>query len=335
MTLLFCFGTRPEWLKIKPIIQKLQRNQYKLLFTGQHQDLIDDVVVDHTITPHHTTSVTRLDQVVSDCIMQFPAGDFDGVVVQGDTASTFGCALAAYHRKLPLLYVEAGLRSYNLNHPYPEEGYRQMISRLATVCYAPTDLSAKNLTNELVNGQIVVTGNTSLDNLVWYKSKCQYLDKVLVTMHRRENHGDMDLWLIAINQLAIANPNLKFIMPIHPNPNVQRHRHLLTAVQVVDPLPHDQLLQLLVKVKLVITDSGGLQEEGSFFNKKVIVCRQATERPEAIATGHLHLCPHPAQLASTFYPLIAQYYTTQAPCPYGDGMAADRIISHIKTTILR
>lgn len=331
MRVLLCFGTRPEWLKIKPIIQQLGGDQCKLLFTGQHQDLLEDVVVDYAITMVPSwNDANRLDQVISDCIMQFPAGDFDSVLVQGDTASAFGCALAAYHRRLPLLYVEAGLRSYNLNHPYPEEGYRQMISRLATVCYAPTKLSARNLSNERVAGQILVTGNTSLDNLLQYKDQCQYWDKVLVTMHRRENHSNMRQWLTAINDLAAANPSLEFTMPIHPNPNVSRYRQLLPAVKVIDPLEHDQLLQILSKVKLVITDSGGLQEEGSFLNKKVVVCRQTTERPEAIATGHLHLCPSPTQLAPIFSSLITNC-TISTPCPYGDGMAAGRIASHIKS----
>ena len=144
--LLICFGTRPEWLKVKPLTKVLKN--YKLLFTGQHPDLLKDVDVDYSIDM--TDSNNRLDGVVSDCLLQFPDGDFDSVLVQGDTASAFACAVAAFHRKLKIYYLEAGLRTYDLDHPYPEEGYRQMISRLANVCFCPTEMSNENLIDESI-----------------------------------------------------------------------------------------------------------------------------------------------------------------------------------------
>lgn len=326
MTLL-CFGTRPEWLKIKPLIQLMNKEEYKLLFTGQHTDLLKDIQVDYKIKIQENEN--RLDQLISDCLLQFPEGEFDSILVQGDTASAFACAIAAFNRRLKIFYLEAGLRSYNLAHPYPEEAYRQMIARIADVNFAPTEISAVNLTSEKVSGKVFVTGNTVLDNLLSYKEFCEYGNKVLVTLHRRENHSAIVEWFNELEKLASENLDLEFILPIHPNPNIQKHKHLLNKVKVVDPLSHEDLLQLLVKCKLVISDSGGLQEEGSFFNKRVIVCRTVTERPEAIETGHLHLCKVPFDLKELFDNLKVNYYINNT-CPYGDGISAQRVLTHIR-----
>ena len=238
--ILICFGTRPEWLKVKSLVELLDKSQYNLLFTGQHPDLLKNIDVDFKI--NMSQSSNRLDQIISDCMLQFPIGDFDSVLVQGDTGSAFGCALAAYNRKLKIYYLEAGLRSYNLDHPYPEEAYRQMIARISDVNFCPTELSKQNLLNEKANGKCYVVGNTVLDNLINYKSKSEYTNKILVTMHRRENHHWMNQWFVEINKLASQNPDLEFILPIHPNPNVQKHKHLLNDVTVINPLTHPELL---------------------------------------------------------------------------------------------
>ena len=177
---------------------------------------------------------------------------------------------------------------------------------------------------EKVQGEIYVVGNTVLDNLLPYKEKCEYTAKVLVTLHRRENHGKMDLWFKAINELAKDNPSLEFILPLHPNPNVKKHANLLPYVTVVEPMDYPDLLNLLVKVRLVITDSGGLQEEGSFFNKKVLVCREATERPEGITTGHLHMCATPRVLKNKFN-FVKDDAIINQKCPYGDGKSSQQI----------
>lgn len=325
--ILLCFGTRPEWLKIKPIIGLMDRDEYRLLFTGQHPDLLKDVKVDYRIQVGE--SQNRLDQLISDCMLQFPEGDFTSVLVQGDTASAFACALAAFNRQLKIYYLEAGLRSYNMQHPYPEEAYRQMIARIADVNLTPTELSKSNLENEKVSGTNIVVGNTVLDNLIEFKDQCEYSNKVLVTLHRRENHHWMEEWFTELEKLANENPQLEFILPIHPNPNVQKHKYLLSKVKVVEPLSHRELLEVLVKCKLVISDSGGLQEEGSFFNKKVIVCRTTTERPEAIETGHLYLCPDPKTLPEIFGSLKNNYYIDTI-CPYGDGYSSEKVIQIIR-----
>lgn len=326
MKLLICFGTRPEWIKLLPIISLLNKKDYKLLFTGQHTDLLKHVQFDYSIKIDESNSENnRLNQIISDCLNQFPDDTFDGVMVQGDTSSAYACALAAFNRKIKVYHVEAGLRSYDLENPYPEEAYRQMISRISNVNFCPTILSHQHLTNEKVSGKSFVAGNTALDNLIKYKNCCEYTHKILVTLHRRENHNKLDMWFKELNCLARENPHLNFILPIHPNPNVQKHKNILKYVNVVEPMVHIDLIELMVKCKLIITDSGGLQEEGSFFNKKVIVCRETTERPEGIQSGHLYMCSHPNKLYPLF-DMIKNDYIIDSYCPYGDGHAAQKII---------
>ncbi len=327
--ILICFGTRPELLKIQPILDILGKDKYTLLFTGQHQDLLSGLDVKYSVNIHD--SQNRLDSIVSDCLLQFPSGDFKAVLVQGDTASAFGCALAAYHRNIPVYYLEAGLRSYDLDNPYPEEGYRQMISRIATVNFAPTELSRANLLNEKVSGKIYVVGNTVLDNLVKFEAG-DYGNQVLVTLHRRENHHIIKEWFESIEQLAETFHWNEFILPIHPNPNVQKHRSILKRVKVVNPLSHRDTIDIVRNCKTIITDSGGLQEEGSFFNRKVIVCRKTTERPEGIGTGHLVLCDRPSNLQAMFKEVDSNPYVSY-PCPYGDGKSAQRVVSILNEII--
>jgi UDP-N-acetylglucosamine 2-epimerase (non-hydrolysing) len=299
----------------------MNRDEYQLLFTGQHEDLLKTIEVDYKIKINNSDN--RLDSIISDCMLQFPNGNFDGILVQGDTGSAFGCALAAFNRQIKIYYLEAGLRSRSLQHPFPEEGYRQMIARIADVNFAPTELSYSNLVGEGVLGDIFEVGNTVLDNLVDLP-KSTYGNQVLVTMHRRENHHQMAEWFTEINDLAKQYSELEFIIPIHPNPNVQAHKHLLTNVKVVEPLSHEETINILLNCKLVISDSGGIQEEATFFNKKVIVCRETTERPEGIGTGHLHLCKSPKDLKDIFGRLEENSYICK-PCPYGDGNAAQKI----------
>ena len=324
--ILLCFGTRPEWLKIKPLIKVMDKTEYKLLFTGQHPDLLKDVEVDYRIDIN--TSDNRLDSIISDCMLQFPTGDFRGVLVQGDTGSAFGCALAGFNRQLKIYYLEAGLRSYNLQHPYPEEGYRQMIARIANVNLSPTQLSANNLLKEKVSGKVHVVGNSVLDNLVDFGDP-SYENFVLITLHRRENHHIMEEWFSELNDLARKNSDLEFILPIHPNPNVQKWKHLLTKVRVVEPLEHTDMVYHIKKCKFIISDSGGLQEEGSFFNKKVIVCRTTTERPEGLHTGHLHLCKTPKDLKRLFGKVNENSYICES-CPYGDGNTSEKVLEILR-----
>ena len=282
--ILLCFGTRPEWLKIKPLIKELR--DYKLLFTGQHEDLLKDVKVDFRIKINESNN--RLDQLISDCLLQFPEGDFDSVLVQGDTASAFACALAAFNRGKKIYYLEAGLRSYNLQHPYPEEGYRQMIARISDINFCPTKLSEKNLLKEKTNGSTHVVGNTVLDNLLKYKKDCEYKDKVLITLHRRENHKLLKKWFRELDELAEYYDKVEFILPLHPNPNVQKHKNIFKHIN------------------------------------KVMVCRETTERPEGIDTSHLYMCKSPDYIFRIFDHL---YYNHEVnnECPYGDGKSSIKI----------
>lgn len=324
--ILLCFGTRPEWLKIKPLIKLMDRSEYKLLFTGQHIDLLKDVEVDYKITISQNSN--RLDSIISDCMLQFPNGDFRGVLVQCDTGSAFGCSLVAFNRKLRIYYLEAGLRSGNLQHPYPEEGYRQMIARIADVNFAPTELSSDNLKGEKVHGKTFIVGNSVLDNLTDL-GECTTENLILVTLHRRENLHWMSEWFTEIEKLAVSNPQFKFVLPIHPNPKIREHRPLLRNVTVVEPMEHEYLINTLRKSVLVISDSGGLQEEGTFFNKKVIVCRKTTERPEGIDTGHLHMCETPKDLSDLFGKLIKNPYI-RTSCPYGDGYTSEKVLDILR-----
>jgi UDP-N-acetylglucosamine 2-epimerase len=328
MKILFCLGTRPEWLKIKPLINLMDKSEYDLFFTGQHEDLLNNVEFDYKVSV--TNKNNRLDDIMISCMSNFPNQNYDYVLVQGDTGSALGCALASYNRKIKLIHLEAGLRTYDLENPYPEEAYRQIISRISDINLCPTNLSFENLISEKVTGKIFVVGNTVLDNIVDLKDKTNYGNDVLITLHRRENHDIMNKWFESLNLISEKYKDLNFILPIHPNPNVQKHKHILNKnIKVVDPLNHNDLLNILVDCKFVITDSGGIQEEATFLNKKSIVCRKTTERPEGINTGHIILCENPSDLIS-YVDNIVKDYNINTECPYGDGRSSEKILKIIR-----
>jgi UDP-N-acetylglucosamine 2-epimerase (non-hydrolysing) len=328
MKILFCLGTRPEWLKIKPLINLMDKSEYDLFFTGQHEDLLNNVEFDYKVSV--TNKNNRLDDIMISCMSNFPNENYDYVLVQGDTGSALGCALASYNRKIKLIHLEAGLRTYDLENPYPEEAYRQIISRISDINLCPTNLSFENLISEKVTGKIFVVGNTVLDNIVNLKDKTNYGNDVLITLHRRENHNIMDKWFESLNEITEKYKELNFILPIHPNPNVQKYKHILNKnIKVVDPLNHNNLLNILVDCRFVITDSGGIQEEATFLNKKSIVCRKTTERPEGINTGHIILCENPSDLIS-YVDNIVKDYNINTECPYGDGRSSEKILKIIR-----
>ena len=324
--ILICYGTRPEFIKIKPIIDKMEGIiPFKTLFTGQHKHIIDDFKPDYELTIHNGGN--RLDSVLTSGmnIDENIFKDITYILVQGDTTSVLSLALSAFHRNIKVIHLEAGLRTYDFDNPYPEEANRQIVSRITDIHLCPTELNKTNLIEEKTKGDKHVVGNTVLDNLLQYKHKCVYKNIVLVTLHRRENHDIICDWFQKINKLAIDNKDVEFILPVHPNPHVNKHANLLTNVNVIEPLKHSDLLEILVKCKFVISDSGGLQEESSFLNKKIIVCRETTERPEGIETGHLHLCPRPDELITHFNKINNDFIINQ-PCPYGDGRSTEKII---------
>jgi UDP-N-acetylglucosamine 2-epimerase (non-hydrolysing) len=342
--ILIVYGTRPEKIKCNPIINKLKTLdiKFKTLFTGQHLDLLDDkadfnlMIIETGIGP-----VNRLDSILGHIIhSQFLFNTNEAlkinneelithVLVQGDTSSALAMALSAFHNGLKVIHLEAGLRTFDKQNPYPEEINRKLISQIADIHLCPTEQNQHNLFNEIsYSGNIFVVGNTVIDNLLSYKDKCEYTNKILITLHRRENHHWIDQWFTKLEKLAIKYPQYEFIFPMHPNPNVQKHKNLLKNVNVIDPLPYEEMLNLLVKTRLVITDSGGLQEECSFFNKKCLTCRITTERPEAIGQSTF-MISSPDVLEYVFS-LSHDNYEINYECPFGDGHAAEKIVEILK-----
>jgi len=328
--ILITYGTRPEYIKVLPIIQKMKKMDimFKTLFTGQHTDIISEKA-DFNLKISDDND-NRLNSIIKNCltIPEEYLKNITHILVQGDTTSVVGLSLSALHKKIDVIHLEAGLRTYDYENPYPEENNRRIVSAIAKIHFCPTELNADNLKNERILGDIHVVGNTVLDNLLEYKNKCEYSNKILITIHRRENHDKINLWFDEINKLAIKYENLEFILPLHPNPNVQKYKYLLTNVKVIDPMSHEELLKLLVKTKLVITDSGGIQEECSFFNKKCIVCRKITERPESLnLTSFLVDDPHNLNEIFNFH---LNNYVVNVESPYGDGYSSDKIIKILK-----
>ena len=313
--ILLCYGTRPEWIKIKPLIKAFEgKVPYRVLFTGQHADISGGWFHDKLKI---TEGVNRLDSIISSVMNNINFKDVTAVLSMGDTVTSFAVALTAFNHKVPVIHLEAGLRTYNLNHPYPEEGYRQMLSRITDIHLCPTKIAKTHLLRDSVGGEIHVVGNTVLDNLVGIESS--YGDEVLVTIHRRENHNNIDDWMREIDKL---DENVTVIR--HPNPAVMNAVDKLKNVNVIDPLPHDEMVKRIANCKFLITDSGGLQEEGSFFNKKIIICRETTERPEVLE-HHGILCLTPKDLPSMVNS-IKNTYILDKPCPFGDGKSAIKIM---------
>lgn len=324
--MILCFGTRPEWLKIKPLLNHSKK--FKIYFTGQHKDLIDMELPNIEIIKSKIKNKTpnRLNDIISSILDDFSKIENEkSILIQGDTASAFACALAGFNTSKKIIYLESGLRTFDLENPYPEEGYRQMISRIADINLCPTKLSKENLEKENINGKIYVVGNTVLDNINSLKNKVNYQDKILITLHRRENLEIMKNWVQAINNIAKNNKDLDFIYIKHPNQDYQKYESISSNIIFYDSLKHNVFKKILSECKFIITDSGGLQEEGAFLQKKVVVCRKTTERPEGINSGHIILCKHPKKL-NVIFKMINKDYIINEDCPYGDGKSSERIV---------
>ena len=256
--------------------------------------------------------------------------DIDYVLVQGDTTTACAIALSAFNNEVKVIHLEAGLRSGDLKDPFPEEMNRQTISRIADIHLCPTESNKDNLLKENVSGAIHVVGNTGLDNIS--KEGCEYKNQVLITMHRRDNHHNMDKWFEELEKIANKYNDIEFLIPLHPNPNVQKHKHIFNKVKVVAPMCHNDLIEYVKKCKFVISDSGGLQEECSYLNKKIIVCRKTNDRPESIGT-HSFMCGEPESLIN-LVSKINENYHVDAECPYGDGNSWKKIINILNNNIL-
>jgi UDP-N-acetylglucosamine 2-epimerase (non-hydrolysing) len=317
--ILICFGTRPEYIKVKSLIDNL--NNIKTCFTGQHPDLLKNIDVDYKLNIKKNISENRLNNIFCNILSYDIFNDIDYVLVQGDTSSACAIALSAFNNNIKIIHLEAGLRSNNIYNPYPEEFNRQLISKIANINLCPTEFNKNNLIKENVSGEIYVVGNTGLDNID--KNGCEYTNKVLITMHRRDNHHNMNIWFETIEKIANKYEDLDFLIPLHPNPNVQKHKNIFKKVKVVNPMSHLNLIEFVKKCKFVISDSGGLQEECSFLNKKIIVCRKTTERPESLNITS-YMCESPEKLEN-LVDEINNNYEISSKCPYGDGMSWKKI----------
>ena len=322
-SILICFGTRPEYIKVKSLIENLPN--IKTCFTGQHKDLLQNIDVDYNLSMERNLSENRLNNIFSNILSYNIFHNIEYVIIQGDTSTASAIALSAFNHETKIIHLEAGLRSGNLKDPYPEEMNRQVIGRLADIHLCPTEFNKENLIKENVSGQIHVVGNTGLDNIS--KEGCEYNNQVLITMHRRDNHHNMDIWFKKLENIANKYSDIEFIIPLHPNPNVQKHRDIFKKVKVVKPMIHSNLIEYVKKCKFVISDSGGLQEECSYLNKKIIVCRKTTERPESIGT-HSFMCGEPESLEDLVDNINENYYVN-VECPYGDGFAWKKIIDNL------
>ena len=384
--ILLAFGTRPEAIKMAPLVKVLQSQPDRfhtiVCVTGQHREMLDQVLAIFDIVPEHDLNIMKHGQDLYDVTSRVIVGmrdilkqvQPDLVLVHGDTTTSMATALAAFYQQIPVGHVEAGLRTHDIYSPWPEEMNRQITGRIATVHFAPTALSRENLLKEGVDdSKIVVTGNTVIDALHMVTKKIgtthgietniqkilaeQLLPKrllngqdtthrlVLITGHRRENFGAGFLNIChAIKELAIQYPDTDFVYPVHLNPNVKKPVYdilgnngqgPLPNVHLVDPLNYLPFVYLMNKSYLVLTDSGGIQEEAPGLGKPVLVMRNTTERPEAVKAGTVLLVGTDQQKIVTEVARLLDdqlHYNVmaQASNPYGDGHACERIIDFIK-----
>jgi UDP-N-acetylglucosamine 2-epimerase (non-hydrolysing) len=352
-------GTRPEIVKMAPVVHALRaggRATPLVVDTGQHRELVtetmamfglaSDVALDlmqpgQRLAGFFGRCVEALDLALADLAV-------DAVAAQGDTSTMLAAALVAFYQRLPFFHVEAGLRTGHMRQPFPEEMNRTLASRLATVHFAPTQWAADNLRNEGIDdASIAVTGNTVIDALHYMRRKRVPHDVartrgsrlIVVTAHRRENFGaPFERMLQALARIAATHPDVDIVYPAHPNPEVRRAfasvAGLADAIRIVEPLPYAPFVSLMDDAYLIITDSGGIQEEASALGKPVLVMRERTERPEAIAAGVARLVGSDADaIVEEASHLLddADHYARMAhpSSPYGDGHAAARIAKRI------
>jgi|ETNvirnome_2_130_1030620.scaffolds.fasta_scaffold11260_3 UDP-N-acetylglucosamine 2-epimerase (non-hydrolysing) len=329
MRILVAYGTRPEYIKIQPLLKQFRRNRvsYKSVRIRQHTDLLP-VDSDQTIEVFEDKiyPLNRLDTIVRSILSSFHVfDDITHVLVQGDTTAAFGMALASFHKGVPVMHLEAGLRTNDKASPFPEEVNRRMISSLASIHFCPRAQDKMNLVKEgYIGDKIYITGNTVIDNIKDMPSIPKSNNEVLITMHRRENHKDMKEWFSAISKLARKHKAYDFVFPMHPNPNVQAYRNLLKGVKVCEPFDYTEMKVRLAACSCVISDSGGIQEECNYFKKRCYVCRTSTER--SCLTNVM--CSSPAELVKRFDP--AKSCNITEPCEFGDGNAAEKITKIIQ-----
>lgn len=376
------FGTRPEAIKMCPLVKEFQKHlqDFKAIVcvTGQHREMLDQVLKIFEVTPDYDLNIMKQGQDLYDVTSRVMLGlrdvlkevKPDVVFVHGDTTTSTAAAIAAFYQQIPVAHIEAGLRTYNIYSPWPEEINRQLTSRIATYNFAPTPLSKSNLLKENVDERsITVTGNTVIDALYMVVAKIKNdanlskeLEKnllaagydvnrlaggkklVLITGHRRENFGDGFIRMCtAIKDLTLKYPDVDFVYPMHLNPNVRKPIHEVFGENLdnlcnmffIEPLEYLNFVYLMEKCTIVLTDSGGIQEEAPGLGKPVLVMRDTTERPEALEAGTVKLVGTSYEkITSEVSQLLddSAYYDamSKAVNPYGDGLACGRVVEALK-----
>ena len=379
--ILLVFGTRPEAIKMTPLVIKLKQQsdafQTIVCVTGQHREMLDQVLRIFEITPDFDLNIMKHGQDLYDVTARVLTGmrdilketQPDVVLVHGDTTTSTAAALAAFYQQIPVGHVEAGLRTRNIYSPWPEEMNRQITGRIATYNFAPTPLSKKNLEEESVAGSIVVTGNTVIDALhmvverlhsdsALAAEQATILTKagydvsrlengkklILITGHRRENFGEGFINMVtAMKDLSEKFPDVDFVYPMHLNPNVRKPIHEVFGEDLtiyknfffIEPLQYLEFVYLMEKSHIVLTDSGGIQEEAPGLGKPVLVMRDTTERPEAVTAGTVRLVGTDYdKIINSVSELLdnqeAYQQMSKAVNPYGDGKACQRIVNYLK-----
>jgi len=369
--ILAVFGTRPEAIKMAPVIRALDNNfDVKICVTAQHRQMLDQVLELFEITPDYDLDIMRPGQDLFDITSNVLSGvkkvlqieEPDIVLVHGDTTTSMASAMASFYLKIPVGHVEAGLRTYDINSPFPEEFNRQITSRIATLNFAPTKISRQNLLDEKVpDSQIYVTGNTVIDALFSMVEKARIIDFsdallkrmpflsqeksdipriILVTGHRRENFGlGFKEICHALSIISNENPDIHIIYPVHLNPNVRKpvNRILsnLNNVHLIEPMEYLSFIKLMDLSYLILTDSGGIQEEAPSLGKPVLVMRDTTERPEAVESGTVKLVgTNKNEIVKMVNKLLtdSNFYMQMslAHNPYGDGKAGSIICDIIE-----
>ena len=372
--ILLVFGTRPEAIKMAPLVKALQKDtehfETRVCVTAQHRQMLDQVLEVFGITPEYDLNIMAPNQDLYDITAKVLLGlrevlkDFrpDTVLVHGDTTTSMAASLAAFYMQIPVGHVEAGLRTYNMLSPWPEEMNRQVTDRICTYYFAPTEQSRANLLQENIHAKkIFITGNTVIDALlmavdiisttagVKEKIAKELQEKgytvgdreyILVTGHRRENFGDGFLHICkAIKELAALHPEMDIVYPVHLNPNVQKPVYELLSglsnVYLISPLDYLPFIYAMQHSTLLLTDSGGVQEEAPSLGKPVLVMRDTTERPEAVEAGTVKLVGTNAEaIVSNVTALLLdkEMYKRMSEThnPYGDGQACERIIAALR-----
>ncbi|WP_123059720.1 non-hydrolyzing UDP-N-acetylglucosamine 2-epimerase [Ignatzschineria ureiclastica] len=362
------FGTRPEAIKMAPVVKALEAQEgveSRVCVTAQHREMLDQVLMLFEITPDYDLNIMKpgqtLEGITSVILLNLTPilKEFqpDYILVHGDTSTTFAASLAAFYQRIPIGHVEAGLRTYNLYSPWPEEGNRCLTGVLSALHFAPTEDAKANLLKEaVVEERIAVTGNTVIDALLKVVDRLEAPDlkeemrvqfpflkeegtSILITAHRRENHGEGIINICeAVKHLAERYPQYTFVLPMHLNPNVRQPIKRILGevgnVSLIEPQDYLPFIYLMKHAKFILSDSGGVQEEAPSLKKPVLVMRDTTERPEAVKAGTVKLVgSNRDNIIKECIRLIENddYYQqmAQAKNPYGDGRAAEYIVKYL------